>query len=100
MDYALGVLNVDIADRTAKNVVCESYGKNNHHTALHNGAIGQQQEVTAGKDAVATCTLICGIDTNAGKSCAKLLLVKVYPRDKKERSIKIYAIIDDQRNRS
>ncbi|CAC5372170.1 unnamed protein product [Mytilus coruscus] len=50
------------------------------------------------------CTEICDDSADPtsfqGKSCAKTLLVKVYPEGKPEVSVTTYAIIDDQSNRS
>jgi hypothetical protein len=46
------------------------------------------------------CTQICGetMQTFHGKSCAKTVLVKIYPKGKPEQSVKTYAILDDQSN--
>ena len=46
-----------------------------------------------------TCTQICG-NAFSGKSCAKTMLVRVYPDGKPENAIPMYAIIDDQSNAS
>lgn len=45
------------------------------------------------------CTQLCG-NTVGGKSCAKLVLIKAYLSDDPSNSIKTYAIIDEQSNRS
>ncbi|XP_061165100.1 uncharacterized protein LOC133174074 [Saccostrea echinata] len=45
------------------------------------------------------CTQICG-QTFGGKSCAKTILVHVYPKHCPQKSVKIYAVIDDQSNRT
>ena len=50
-------------------------------------------------DLVSTkCTEVCG-EFN-GKSCAKILPVKVYPQGRCNSAIIIYAILDDQSNRT
>ena len=53
----------------------------------------------SGEQAVSKCTEICG-DTFGGKSCSKIVLVKVYHRDDPQRFIKTYAILDDQSNKT
>ncbi|CAG2230743.1 unnamed protein product [Mytilus edulis] len=92
------------------NIKCEKCGKTAHCTAFHferetlqnNG--GERQIDNIPQDQVSTkCTEICkdsGETTFQGKSCAKTLLVKVYPEGKPEVSVTTYAIIDDQSNRS
>lgn len=45
------------------------------------------------------CTMLCG-RAGASKSCAKTVLVKVYPRGNPEKAISVYAIIDEQSNSS
>ncbi|KAL4009046.1 hypothetical protein ACER0C_002898 [Sarotherodon galilaeus] len=45
------------------------------------------------------CTEVCG-QSDSPRSCSKISLVKVYPAGQKERAIKMYAVIDDQSNRS
>ncbi|XP_052817602.1 uncharacterized protein LOC128243724 isoform X1 [Mya arenaria] len=45
------------------------------------------------------CTNICGKEFG-GRSCAKIVPVKVYPGSEKEKARKMYAILDDQSNRT
>nr|XP_022312019.1 uncharacterized protein LOC111117241 [Crassostrea virginica] len=45
------------------------------------------------------CTQICGKGVS-GKSCAKTILVNVFPENHPERSKRIYVVVDDQSNRS
>ncbi|XP_074518426.1 uncharacterized protein LOC141784488 [Halichoeres trimaculatus] len=47
----------------------------------------------------AKCTEICG-DTDSPRSCSKICLVKAYPAGEKERAIKMYAVLDEQSNKS
>jgi hypothetical protein len=47
----------------------------------------------------ASCTEICG-NKNTSKSCAKILPVNVYHKDNPENIVQMYAVIDDQSNRS
>ena len=48
------------------------------------------------------CTQVCGEskDKFQGKSCAKYVLVNVYAKGKSEKAVKMYAILDDQSNRT
>ncbi len=48
----------------------------------------------------AICIEICGAKQSLGKPCAKICLVRVYPRDTSELAQKVYALLDDQSNRS
>ena len=54
---------------------------------------GQNQSVNS------KCTQICG-GSFSGKSCAKTVLVNVYPKGQQEKAVRIYAILDDQSNRT
>ncbi|KAI4896126.1 hypothetical protein NFI96_006642 [Prochilodus magdalenae] len=45
------------------------------------------------------CTEVCG-ETQAPKSCAKICLVRLFPVGQREKAVKMYAVIDDQSNRS
>ena len=79
-------------------------GSKEHPTALHVNdgknvnPCDEKQEKPS--DPVTTkCTQICG-GTRTGKSCAKVLLVKVFTEENPANAVKAYAIIDDQSNRS
>lgn len=58
----------------------------------------EQQDVTT-PEVTSKCTEVYG-DSAKMQSCAKMCLVRVFPREQQERAIKMYAIIDDQSNRS
>ncbi|XP_041422501.1 uncharacterized protein LOC121394762 [Xenopus laevis] len=91
---------------------CESI---KHVSALHpeplSPSSGQQITPAAengGEDAVltttspmvsSTCTQVCG-DRLHSKSCAKICLVNVHPKGHPEKTVRMYAILDDQSNRS
>lgn len=45
------------------------------------------------------CTKVCGEDFK-GRSCSKTILVKVYPTGEPQNCMKLYAVIDDQSNRT
>lgn len=51
------------------------------------------------EEVTSVCTMLCG-RAGASKSFAKTVLVKVYPRGNPEKAISVYAIIDEQINRS
>ncbi|KAL0159525.1 hypothetical protein M9458_043250, partial [Cirrhinus mrigala] len=57
-----------------------------------------QQDVTT-PEVTSKCTEVCG-ESASMRSCAKMCLVRVFPREQRERAIRMYVIIDDQSNRS
>lgn len=86
-------------------IKCNVCSSSEHLTGLHvegqtalprtqNGGESSQTPVKA------TCTQICGDISGVGKSCAKTLLVKVYPRNKPENAALTYMTVDDQSNRT
>ena len=84
-------------------------GSNDHPTALHVDGEEERKKfsteqkepsTTTGPtdDSVTTkCTRMCDVPS---KSCAKMVLVKIFPEGDAGNSVKAYAIIDDQSNRS
>lgn len=46
------------------------------------------------------CTQVCGTIADTSRSCAKIVLVNVYPTDSPHCSRTLYPLIDDQSNRS
>lgn len=62
-------------------------------SADHGGEIREDQEETV----VSSCTEVCGVGL-AGKSCAKICLVAVYPENDPTNRKKMYAMLDDQSN--
>ncbi|XP_073469696.1 uncharacterized protein [Aquarana catesbeiana] len=48
---------------------------------------------------MSNCTEVCGQGKSA-RSCSKICLVTVYPTGKRERAVKMYAVLDEQSNRS
>lgn len=94
------------------NVRCGECKSSNHVTALHcnfkkpsssSGHGGEQNTAavfaTPPDTVTSACAQICG-DGFEGKSCAKVLLVEVHHRDKPGESERMYALLDDQSNRS
>lgn len=61
---------------------------------------GEEEEVKTPTPSVTSkCTEICG-DRGEGRSCSKICLVTVHPEGQLERAVRMYAIINDQSNRS
>ena len=58
------------------------------------------EEVSLESSVTSTCTQICGNKQYSGKSCAKMVLVKVLQSSRPEYAFKAYAILDEQSNRS
>ncbi|KAK7093723.1 uncharacterized protein [Littorina saxatilis] len=97
--------NTHIASKCSAVVKCGKCDKG-HLTAMHRepsrpqapsseyGGEGQREEVVKSK-----CTRLCG-DNSGSRSCGKVILVHVFPEGQPERSQEVYAIIDDQSNRS
>ncbi|XP_062594609.1 uncharacterized protein LOC134256031 [Saccostrea cucullata] len=93
-----------------EHVSCNVCNSNRHCTAMHEERSTSQ--VHSGEelrrttnDATnpsvrASCTQVCGREGFKGKSCAKTVLVNIYPEQHPERSLKAYVLIDDQSNRS
>ncbi|XP_073510708.1 uncharacterized protein [Phyllobates terribilis] len=93
---------------SAKCVECDSAG---HNTALHPGPptgtlpqvqehSGELKETNTDAPAITSkCTEVCG-NLKGGKSCSKISLVRVYPANRKDKAVKVYAILDDQSNKS
>ncbi|KAK3086079.1 hypothetical protein FSP39_013163 [Pinctada imbricata] len=78
-------------------IKCDSCDSKDHVAALHSDP---QKEQGGEREGVKTnCLQICG-DHFGGKSCAKTVLVRIYPQGEREKALDAYAIIDDQSNRS
>ena len=66
---------------------------------LHGGEYPPINFKASNEPVASKCTQICG-SKFSGKSCAKIVLVKVYHKYSPHKSLNAYAIIDDQSNRS
>ena len=75
-------------------IKCKVCGKTNHATALHSESWSENSDEDT---LVAKCTAICGQKFN-GRSCAKAILVNVYPDGRPDLGVKLYALLDDQSN--
>ncbi|XP_060083636.1 uncharacterized protein LOC132562879 [Ylistrum balloti] len=69
--------------------------RHNDKTPSQNGG---EKSVEVG--VVNKCTRVCGGKKFSGRSCSKTILVKVHPTGKPELAINMYAILDDQSNRT
>jgi hypothetical protein len=81
------------------NTTCTICGDDKHHTLLHDSHGEEPEFQSKPKSANTMCTQICA-NTFQGKSCAKIVLVRVYNQKKPQNAKNVYAIIDDQSNRS
>lgn len=93
-------------------VQCSECKSERHNTVLHPGPApwievkdpapdhgGEEVETLPQSDITAKCTKVCGGDL-MDRSCSKICLVKVYPAGNREKAVKLYAILDEQSNRS
>ncbi|XP_052216072.1 uncharacterized protein LOC127834351 isoform X1 [Dreissena polymorpha] len=91
-------------------VKCERCNKSSHCTAFHidtetlknQGGETPRSSEHGGepKNQVSPrCTEICG-SVIGGISCAKTMLVSVYPEGERHKAIQCYAVVDDQSNRT
>ena len=94
-------------------VKCQECDRNYHVTVMHpgrplqfpkapspsteNGGEGETEANPA--DVNSSCTKVCG-EGQWSRSCAKICLIKVYPKDARHKAVNAYVIMDDQSNRS
>ena len=95
--------------KCAKEVKCAICRSTSHSSALHPDKQRlqryRQTPVYDGGESrdtsvkvVSECTSVCGNTKFPGKSCAKIVLVYIYPKDHIDLVVKAYAVIDDQSN--
>lgn len=95
-------LRCDICDNTEHcSALHPTDVKSDHPYKEHGGEQRVIDSITTNSvSSVSACCLqICGKQF-FGKSCAKMLLVRVYRQGEKENAILMYALVDDQSNRS
>ena len=100
-----------VAKNCEVNVKCTECDSDRHQAALHPGPApwlskpppppSQHggEEDPSDPDVTSKCTEVCGKGFSE-KSCSKICLVNVYPTGSRSESRKMYAILDDQSNRS
>lgn len=100
-----------IAKNCKVKVQCFECKSEKHHTALHPGPApwteaadpapeySGEEETSTQSEVTNKCTKISGGDLT-DRSCSKICLVKVYPAGRREKAVKLYAILDEQSNRS
>ncbi|XP_033744281.1 uncharacterized protein LOC117330169 [Pecten maximus] len=69
------------------------------HGEEKSGSACQKKTCAEGLNISNLCTEICGKGFS-GRSCARTLLVKIHPVNEPHKSKEVYAILDDQSNRS
>lgn len=87
-------------------IKCSDCESDKHCTALHPDVMSlsamlpmtepdTEQESIPPQEVTSRCTEVCGGGLPA-RSCAKICLVRVFPKGQREHSVKMYAILDDQ----
>ncbi|XP_057694147.1 uncharacterized protein LOC130917078 [Corythoichthys intestinalis] len=69
-----------------------------HQSTTNKNDSGEQSE-SSSSSVNSKCTEICGSD-NGSRSCSKICLVKAYPAGQREKAVKVYAVLDEQSNKS
>ncbi len=93
-------------------IKCKECNSEEHTTALHPGPApwvtepptevsqqGGERKETTSTAIISKCTEICG-SVIKPRSCSKICLVTVYPCGKPQSAVRMYAVLDDQSNRS
>lgn len=87
-------------------VKCAECDSPKHMSALHPGPVPvpkcdtSERAATEEKIAVLSkCTEVCG-QSGSPRSCSKICLVEAYPEGQKDKALKMYAVIDEQSNKS
>lgn len=82
------------------NVKCDICKKSSHPSALHVDVDCHVGEPTPEGTVKNVCTQICGKANGTSRSCAKIIPVRVYPKDDPHKCRVVYALIDDQSSHS
>ncbi|XP_056016958.1 uncharacterized protein LOC130053620 [Ostrea edulis] len=93
-------------------IKCDICGNKRHATAMHPDqgpsnvtasvstvADGGERKLPTKSTVDSKCTELCE-QTLCGRSCAKVVPVRVYPLGNKDSAVRMYAIIDEQSNRT
>jgi hypothetical protein len=90
-------IKCDVCESTSHPTALHCYAPKNQLEQRHDG--GERHDSRDTQNVRVACTEICGKNFG-GKSCAKTLLVRVFPKGQPQHAKLMYAIIDDQSNRS
>ncbi len=105
------VSSAHFAKQCKTKVQCSECGNDNRNTALHPGPApwsketdpdvehGGEQGASLPSEITSKCTQVCGGNLT-DRSCSKICLVKVCPAGHPDPAIRLYAIHDEQSNRS
>ncbi|XP_054652021.1 uncharacterized protein LOC129192244 [Dunckerocampus dactyliophorus] len=107
-----------LARNCSADIRCSECESINHVAALHPGLSARRSKMStptsehweeedkvdvqdhiSRQDITSACTQVCGEGLSA-RACAKICLVNVYPTGHREKSRKMYAVLDEQSNRS
>ncbi|XP_073769028.1 uncharacterized protein [Danio rerio] len=100
-----------IAKNCKTKVQCSECKSEGHNTVLHPGHAswkesnpatkhgGEGEQPLSQSQVDSKCTEVCG-ENQTDRSCSKVCLVKVFPAGQKDKAVKVYAILDEQSNRS
>lgn len=110
--YKCCASNKHVARDCQAAIICTECDSHSHPTALHPGPApwisrtspppsenGGENDQALDTAVVSRCTEVCG-EGFKGKSCSKICLVTVYPAGHRNKSKRMYAMLDDQSNRS
>ena len=101
-----------LAKNCTAEIKCTECESTTHVTALHpypptwksksspsTSEDGGEEDKADNQEVKSTCTQVCGEGLSA-RACAKICLVSVFPNGRREESKRMYAILDEQSNRS
>ncbi|XP_048734152.2 uncharacterized protein LOC125650167 [Ostrea edulis] len=87
---------------TALHMIERNQGSQMQSTAFKESSQGTPRKEHGGEptnDLVSKCTQLCG-ENFKGRSCSKTVLVQVFPKGQPNKAVKVYAILDDQSNKT
>ncbi|KAL3983862.1 FRAS1-related extracelluar matrix protein 1/2 [Sarotherodon galilaeus] len=101
-----------LAKNCTAEITCTECGSTAHVTALHphpptwkpksfpsTSEDSGEEDRADNQEVKSTCTQVCGEGLSA-RACAKICLVRVFPNGRRGESKRMYAILDEQSNRS
>lgn len=108
--YRCCASTVHLAKNCKAVIKCNECESDKHVSALHPGPPpwankdpssdnGGEKDRSPAANVTSQCTEICG-DNPIPKSCSKICLIRVYPEGSPEAMVKMYAVLDEQSNRS